>query len=105
MGGGGVQFSYAEIPQIASLSEPLKTQVRNAFADSLDVLWQVVVGIAAVGLVSSLVMKEVVMQSVTDERWGLERKGKGNGNGSEEGVVEGGEGGSGSPAMTAEKPS
>jgi len=70
----GVQLSYAAIPQIGSLTEPLRTQVRDAFAGSLVVLWQVMLGISGLGLLSVLLMKEVPMQTVTDDRWGLAGK-------------------------------
>lgn len=64
-------MSYAAIPQIRTLVEPLKSQVQAAFAASLVVLWQVLLGIAGIGLLSSLMIKELPMQTITDERWGL----------------------------------
>lgn len=67
----GLELSYAAIPQISTLAEPLKTQVRNAFSGSLVVLWQVLLGISALGLLSTTFMKEVPMQTVSDERYGL----------------------------------
>jgi len=68
----GVQISYAAIPSIRTLSEPLKSEVQAAFADSLDVLWEVMIGIAGLGLLSSLMMREVPMQLVSDQNWGLD---------------------------------
>ncbi|KAF8514423.1 iron permease [Hysterangium stoloniferum] len=67
----GIEISYAAIPQINGLAEPLRGQVRAAFADSLDVLWEVMIAIAGVGLLSSFFMKEMPLQDVTDETWGL----------------------------------
>lgn len=67
----GLQLSYGAIPEISALQEPLRTQVRDAFSASLAVLWRVLLAISAAGLVSTLWMKEVPMQTVSDERYGL----------------------------------
>ncbi|KAG8914321.1 hypothetical protein FRC00_014481 [Tulasnella sp. 408] len=72
----GVEITYAAIPQIPGLPEPMRTEVRVAFARSLRVLWLAMIGICAVGLLSVLVMKEVKMHEVTDEGWGLEERNK-----------------------------
>lgn len=58
------------------MPEPFKTQVRIAFADSINVLWQTMIGIAAIGFLSCFLMKEVPMQSDLDENWGLEESAK-----------------------------
>jgi len=67
----GLELSYSAIPSIATLAEPLRDQVRDAFSGSLKVLWQTLLGISALGLLSTLMMKEVPMQTVADERYGL----------------------------------
>ena len=74
----GVELSYGAIPQISSLAEPLRSQVRDAFSGSLVVLWQVLLGISALGLLSTSLMKEVPMQTVSDERYGLKEQVKGD---------------------------
>ena len=56
------------------LHEPLKTQVRGAFAASLDVLWEVMIAMAGLGLLSSLLMRELPLQNVLDETWGLKNE-------------------------------
>lgn len=71
----GVEIAYAVIPQIPTLPEPLKDEVRAAFAQSLDVLWEVMVAVAGLGFLSSLLMKELPLQSVVDDSWGLEKNG------------------------------
>jgi hypothetical protein len=68
---GGVELSYAIIPQLGSLSEPLKGEVRAAFADSLKVLWEAMIAVAGIGFLSALIMKELPLQKVMDEDWGL----------------------------------
>jgi uncharacterized Zn finger protein len=52
----------------------LKDQVRAAFAESMKVLWaQVMTEVAAIGLSTALKMKELPLQKVTDEDWGLRK--------------------------------
>lgn len=67
----GVQIAYSVIPVIPTLEESLRGQVRDAFADSLRVIWRVMIGISAVGLLCVLGMKEVKMHEVTDTDWGM----------------------------------
>ena len=55
------------------LEEPLQTQVREAFADSLAVVWRVMIGIAGMGFLSSLAMKSLPLHTQVDEKWGLEQ--------------------------------
>ena len=68
----GVQIAYAAIPVIRTLPEPLRGQVRTAFAESLKVVWQTMIGLCGLGLLSVAMMKEVPMQRMTDERYGLD---------------------------------
>ena len=72
----GLELSYGAIPQISTLAEPLRSEVRDAFSGSLVVLWQVLLGISALGLLSTSLMKEVPMQMVSDERYGLNGQAK-----------------------------
>lgn len=74
----GTAVAYSIIPLIDSLQEPLKTQVREAFAGSLRVQWQVLIGIGGMGLLVSLVMKCLPLHTDVDENWGLKenRSGK-----------------------------
>ncbi|KAM5536101.1 hypothetical protein V8D89_010200 [Ganoderma adspersum] len=68
----GVQIAYAAIPVIRTLPEPLRGQVRTAFAESLKVVWQTMIGLCGLGLLSVAMMREVPMQKMTDERYGLD---------------------------------
>ncbi|TBU37707.1 major facilitator superfamily domain-containing protein [Dichomitus squalens] len=72
----GVQIAYAAIPVIGGLAEPLRSQVRDAFAASLKVVWQTMIGISGVGLLSVGLMKEVPMQGQVDETYGLHHETK-----------------------------
>ncbi|THH07858.1 hypothetical protein EW146_g9180 [Bondarzewia mesenterica] len=71
-GMGYNSIAYATIPLISGLPEPLKMDVRVAFADSLKVIWQVFVGITGLGLLSSLVMKHLPLHTAVDKDWSLE---------------------------------
>ena len=72
---GGVSIAYSVIPVIRDLPEPLKTNVRHAFADSLRVYWQVLIGVSGAGLVTSLLMKGLPLHTKVDENWGLHENG------------------------------
>ncbi|KAI0685396.1 Mfs1.2 [Cytidiella melzeri] len=69
---GGVGLAYAAIPAIKTLPGPLRSEVREAFADSIRVIWQVSTGIAALGLLTALPMKALPLHTQVDARWGME---------------------------------
>ncbi|KAJ7641535.1 iron permease [Roridomyces roridus] len=69
---GGTQIAFEVIPSIKSLPQPLKDQVRHAFAGSLQVLWNVLAGISGLGLLISLAMKHLPLHTSVDESWGRE---------------------------------
>ncbi|KAI0656495.1 iron permease [Cubamyces menziesii] len=68
----GVEIAYASIPLIPSLAEPLRTEVRVAFAASLSVVWKAMAGFAGGGFLTLLLLKEIPMHTETDARYGLE---------------------------------
>jgi len=68
----GVSVEYSAIDSIASIPEPLQTQVRIGFAASLKELWVVMIGISVFGLLSVPLMKEVNMDIDVDSQWGLQ---------------------------------
>ncbi|KAG8927324.1 hypothetical protein FRC01_007659 [Tulasnella sp. 417] len=72
----GVEIAYAAIPAIRSLEEPMKTEVKQAFAGSLRVIWLVMAGISAAGILLVLGMKELKMHEVTDKDWGMKEEKK-----------------------------
>jgi hypothetical protein len=69
---GGIELAYASIPDIRTLPQPLKNQVRAAFAESLVLLWKIITAVLACGLLSSLFMADVPMHNYVDEKWALE---------------------------------
>ncbi|THH32203.1 hypothetical protein EUX98_g2003 [Antrodiella citrinella] len=66
-----VNLIYSVIPLIKGLPEPLKHEVRVAFADAFTVIWKTMVGISAIGLLASLLMRDVPMHKFVDEKWDL----------------------------------
>ncbi|KIM76367.1 hypothetical protein PILCRDRAFT_826363 [Piloderma croceum F 1598] len=67
----GTAIAYKVIPLLSSLEEPLKTEVRDAFASSLRVVWQVMIGVGALGLIASLAMEHLPLHTSIDEKWGI----------------------------------
>ena len=67
----GVSFAYSAIPTLRSLDPQLQLLVRHAFADSLRVLWLVMIGISGIGLISVFFMQELPMHTDVDEQWAL----------------------------------
>lgn len=68
---GGTETAYAIIPIIHTLPEPLKDQVRAAFAEGTHRIWIVMAGVSGAGLLSCLLMREVEMRKDMDSAWGL----------------------------------
>lgn len=68
----GVSVAYSAIPHIRQLNPEAQIQVRAAFAGSLKVLWRILIGMSALGAVTTLFMKEVPMHTYTDDDWTLQ---------------------------------
>ncbi|TFY81266.1 hypothetical protein EWM64_g2741 [Hericium alpestre] len=71
----GTAVAYSVIPVIPSLDEPLRSEVRAAFAGALRVLWQVLIGFGGLGLLVSLGMKGLPLHTSVDRNWGLNEDG------------------------------
>lgn len=72
---GGPGLAYSHITEIANIPEPLRTQVRIGFSDSIRYIWIVMIAFSALGLVFSLFQKTMPLNATTDEAWGLADKG------------------------------
>lgn len=70
----GAAYTYSLIPVIGTLSSAEQGVVRQAFADSLKIIWETMAGISGLGLLSCLLMKEVEMRVSVDDQWALEQK-------------------------------
>lgn len=69
---GGQDISYAAIPLISSLPQPLQDDVREVFARSIDMFWQILLAFCAVGLLSVFLQKEIPLHVQMDETWALD---------------------------------
>lgn len=67
----GDDITYVSIPLIVSLPEPLWIEVRAAFAESLRVLWKVLVALCAARFFTVLTQREIPLNNHTDRKWGL----------------------------------
>ena len=65
-------LAFAAIPSIPMLDQLLKVEVRETFGEALKVVWQVVLGIAGVGFMSSLGMRQLQLHTNIDQDWGME---------------------------------
>ncbi|KAL4241388.1 MFS transporter superfamily protein [Abortiporus biennis] len=70
----GADIAISAIPLIPDLPEPLQTEVRTAFASSMSVIWKTMIGISGLGVLTLFGLKEIPMQSHTDENYGLTEK-------------------------------
>ena len=73
---GGGEIAFAAIPVIKNLSEPLRSQVRSAFADSIRTIWIVTTGIAGVALLLSLSIQNIPLTREKDEAFGFSEEKK-----------------------------
>ncbi|KAJ7104120.1 Mfs1.2 [Mycena belliarum] len=69
---GNAELIYAIIPRVSTLDEPLKTLVRKAFGETLQVVWRIHIGAAGCGLLASLAMKPLPLHTERDKRWEME---------------------------------
>ncbi|KAI0667862.1 iron permease [Trametes maxima] len=83
----GVQVAYAIIPTIPTLRDPLRSEVRAAFAQATRLIWRVMMGLSGAGLLSCVLMREVELRKDSlDGTWGLkEDEGARVGDGEKEG--------------------
>jgi hypothetical protein len=68
----GEDYAYNLIPQIPTLEPTLQYEVRLAFADSLQVVWRVLLAFSGVGMVSMALMKGIPLSTTTSRERGIE---------------------------------
>lgn len=68
----GVAIAYAVIPTIRGLEDPLKDEVRHAFARALQAVWYVMIGVSGAGVLSCLFMREIELRTDMDEEWAIQ---------------------------------
>ncbi|KAI0751820.1 MFS general substrate transporter [Daedaleopsis nitida] len=67
----GVEIAVAAVPIIRTLDDSLKLEVEVAFAESLAVVWKIMLGLSGLGFLTVFLLKELPMSSHTDEKYGL----------------------------------
>jgi len=67
----GTSIAYSIIPTVRTLEEPLKSTVQAAFAESIRVFWQVLIGVSALGLALCALMKGLPLHTTMDETYAL----------------------------------
>lgn len=45
--------------------------MRDAFGEALAVIWKVTTGILGIGILASLMMRDIPMHRYVDEKWGM----------------------------------
>ena len=70
-----VNLAYSIISIIRTMQDPLKHEVRQAFGDSLVVVWQTMLGILGIGFIASLFMQNIPLHTQTDKKWDLHEPG------------------------------
>ncbi|KAI0684558.1 MFS general substrate transporter [Cytidiella melzeri] len=72
----GAELAYAVIPDIPTLSPSLRAETQQAFADSLHLVWVVMLALCGAGMASVGLMKAFPLRKTTDKQWGLKEKDK-----------------------------
>ncbi|KAJ7764695.1 major facilitator superfamily domain-containing protein [Mycena metata] len=67
----GSQFAFAAVSRIAALPEPMQREVRVAFGNGIDAIYQVMIAFAGLGFLCVFFMKEVPMRSNVDQTFAL----------------------------------
>ncbi|KAF7377258.1 Efflux pump FUS6 [Mycena sanguinolenta] len=77
----GSDFAFAALSRIAALPEPLQQEVKVAFGQGISAIYRVMIGVAGLGLLCVLFMKEVPMRGNVDKKFGLKEKKSSTGDG------------------------
>ncbi|KAJ6476741.1 iron permease [Mycena vitilis] len=72
----GSDFAYAALTRIAALPEPLQHEVKVAFGEGISAIYRVMIGVAALGFVCTLFMREVPMRGKVDPKFALKERGE-----------------------------
>jgi len=80
-------YVYKLIPQTPTLKPTLQSEVCLAFADSLQVVWRVLLIFSGVGLVSMTLMKGIPLVMTTNCEQGIESSSSSEGHESKPGTV------------------
>jgi hypothetical protein len=65
-------LAYGAVTEVANLAQPLKQEVKSAFAHSLRRVWITLLALSCLGLISSFPMKALPLHTDLDGRWGVD---------------------------------
>jgi len=68
---------YGVIPEISQMAEPLKDQVKDAYVESMRVVWIVMTALCAVGFFTVFLVEDIPLSRKVDGKWGLRTAEKG----------------------------
>ncbi|KAF8176901.1 MFS multidrug transporter [Mycena galopus ATCC 62051] len=71
----GSDFAFAALSRIASLPEPLQQEVKVAFAQGISSIYRVMIGVAGLGFLCVVFMKEVPMRNEVNKTFALKESG------------------------------
>ena len=69
--GDNIVYSLATI--VPQLDEPTQSIVRKAYADSLRVMWLMLLGVDILALICALCVRDIPLHRETDPQWDLDR--------------------------------
>ena len=69
--GPGQEIAYAAIRKIATLEEPMRTEVRRAFSKSMGTVWVLMASLSLLGISTVFLLREIPLNLFTDERFAL----------------------------------
>ncbi|KAJ7843717.1 iron permease [Mycena leptocephala] len=70
------EFAFAALSRIAKLPEPLQTEVKVAFGQGISTIYRVMIGVAGLGFLCVLFMREVPMRGNVDTKFALKERGE-----------------------------
>ncbi|KAJ7749595.1 MFS general substrate transporter [Mycena maculata] len=65
---------YQVIPQISGMAEPLRREVETAFLLSMRLIWIVMAALSGLGLLCTLLIRDIPLARTVDSKWGLQPK-------------------------------
>ncbi|KAJ7983254.1 MFS general substrate transporter [Mycena polygramma] len=65
----GTEIAYTVIPLISSMPQALKTEVQEAFLQSLRHVWIAMAVLSGIGMCTMVLIKDIPLQSTTDKKW------------------------------------
>ncbi|KAF7332996.1 MFS general substrate transporter [Mycena venus] len=65
----GTEIAYAIVPLIPSMAPAVKTEVKDAFLQSLRQVWIAMAVLCGIGLCTLVMIKDIPLRTTTDKKW------------------------------------